>query len=878
MADGKGGLILGAVVVMGVAAGAAVFLSDREPAADIAAPVGGAEAETARADYLDPELRTRVEAFKAALAEGPTTVENHAERVETFWRWMNAAGAAGMPVNPSMSTTVYIARRPNFPDGYAPDYVQQILSGVDLMGAELAWREEKAGRLGTLTTPTPGPFVADSHATISQVYTVGAEPVETGGGLLFTPYIYIGAVDFQTEDPTADNYMTVTSSNPDVKFKLEAIPLTGIMSGQITGPAVPRPFFRITEGRLVEGDTLTFTLGDTSGGSKGYLVPNFQNTGLRLKVWVAHGPDAPAIVLPELQFPVIGRAEVVGVRGFAPSVLKAGECADISVRSEDRYRNRSSAGTPAYNLLVNGEPLAELAPGGANVQTTEICLSTPGVHRITIEGANGVTGEVNPILVEEDPETRIFWGETHGHSGFAEGNGTPEGYYAFARDDARLDFAMLSEHDIWMDDGEWEAMRKASAAFNEEGRFIAYLGWEWTQDPAFGGHHNVMFRTREGRARVPVQEAPTLLPLYERLKAENDPDDVIIIPHAHATGDYKTNDPDLERWIEIASNHGTYEWFGKAYLGEGHRVGFLAGSDSHTEHPGLRILRRDRVLSDYPGGLAGIYAQDRTTDGIFDGIRNRAGYATNGPKIVMKTRVNDVLAGVEAPLAPQTRIEGMVAGTAPIESISLVKNGRDVETLDFAAGSGPVDGEATVQLALYSDTDPKAHLRGSRWSRVWNGKVIVEGARLVRFEAPRHENVFTEQVRADGDNPNALEIYLRTNGAVKDILLTLADITPEARVRVVGRTGSGYGSQLDGASDLDHVLALPADGAERVRVGVSDRWTEDFIGLRYVTPVTERDRAFAFTDASPKAGDHYYVRVVQRDAGLAWSTPIWLTE
>ena len=47
---------------------------------------------------------------------------------------------------------------------------------------------------------------------------------------------------------------------------------------------------------------------------------------------------------------------------------------------------------------------------------------------------------------------RVYWGETHAHSGYSEGMGSIDRFYTWGRDDARLDFAGLSEHDVWLDD------------------------------------------------------------------------------------------------------------------------------------------------------------------------------------------------------------------------------------------------------------------------------------------------------------------------------------------------------------------------------------------------------------------------------------------
>ena len=35
---------------------------------------------------------------------------------------------------------------------------------------------------------------------------------------------------------------------------------------------------------------------------------------------------------------------------------------------------------------------------------------------------------------------------------------------------------------------------------------------------------------------------------------------------------------------------------------------------------------------------------------------------------------------------------------------------------------------------------------------------------------------------------------------------------------------------------------------------------------------------FEFTDASPRAGENwYYLRIMQEDGNIAWSSPIWIT-
>ena len=60
----------------------------------------------------------------------------------------------------------------------------------------------------------------------------------------------------------------------------------------------------------------------------------------------------------------------------------------------------------------------------------------------------GLEAEVNPIVIRR-ARRRLVWGDLHGHSGVSDGTGTPEDYYAYARDVARLDVAVLTDHDHW---------------------------------------------------------------------------------------------------------------------------------------------------------------------------------------------------------------------------------------------------------------------------------------------------------------------------------------------------------------------------------------------------------------------------------------------
>lgn len=839
-------------------------------------PIAAATTAPARAE-LTEEVRARVDALTSAVAATPTSKENFRERADLVWQWANAFALAGNELHPSLPAVIAVTAHDGFLDGPVTPTMEQMFASIDAFIADLVFREANPDALGPLVPDTTGPFIADSYATISQTYTVGAAPVEPGGGFLFTPYVYTGLVSFQTSDPSADDYLAISSSNPDARFEVTSYPVSGIMSDRITGPAIPRPFFRLTEGTLQPGDTVTVTLGETSQGSNGYKIPNFQNTGLRMRVWVFLNEETGPLPLPETPFPIVGKA-VQQVSVVVPSIVAAGEPFAVSVRNEDEYRNRATGEMPGYQVFIEDEAWRGIPAGGPAISVLEgAVIEEPGIYRLSVRSEDGtMSATSNPVLVESQPDRRLYWGETHGHSGYAEGNGTVDGYYTFAREDARLDFAMLSEHDLWMDDYEWEQLRQGAIRHNDPGAFVAFLGYEWTQAPALGGHHNVMFRTPEGRTRGDIQRAPRPNLLYDLLRAEHDTRDVLIIPHAHAPGDHTFNDPEMELFVEITSNHGVFEWFGRRYLNEGHRVGFLGSSDDHVEHPGLRILRTDLPQSDYYGGLAGVYAAEKTPDSIFDALHERAGYATTGERIILEARVNGTPMGGEIVARGPVEISGQAIGTAPIEFITLVRGGRDVATLDYTRSPAGEPATQRVSVRLFSDSDPRQPRVNARWSRIWRGTLEVRGARIAGFEAPRLENVFTEYLRRQAGSDTTLEMFLRTHGTTQEILLELEGAGPDTEIVLDTNSIYAYSAVQIGdavATATTFRLGDLAEGA--VKVPAMEAPFTDHVSARLAPGDLPLQRSFSFRDTA-EPGSSFYIRVEQADGHSAWTSPVFV--
>lgn len=821
-------------------------------------------------DYLDPELRARVEALKADAAQVPSNRANAEARARTLWRWINAYALSGryVPVNATAAVSRVLAY---------PDRANRI-AGLDATIAELGILDAHLDALGSLVADT-GPFEASTYATIRQTYTVGAKDVEPGGGFIVARHFMAGFGPFQTEDETADNYVAISSSKASVRFSRSGLAVSGMHGGFRS--ATDALVFRVTSGRLTLGDTVTITYGDTAAGGRGLLMPNFSSDRMPLPLYVDFdGSDRP-ISLPIQPIVVVG-GEVAGVHGFAPSVVATGEAFTLAVRAQDRFYNRATGPVPGWRVLVNGEPFADIPAGGNLVELPGIRFDAPGVYRFEIVSLDGaISGVANPVLVEDSPARRIYWGDTHGHSGFAEGIGTPERFMTWARDDARLDYVTHSEHDIWMDDFEWNVLKDNVRRYTSDD-FVAFLGYEWTIQNVQGGHHNVLFRTPDDRRRIPAQEFGTLSRLYQGLRTHHDPHDVVVIPHAHQAGDYRMNDPDLEPLIEIMSQHGTFEWFGRMYLDHGHQVGFIAASDNHLSRPGYSAPRPGGLSQ--RGGLGAVRADARTRDALFDAMRNRATYATTGDRIILDVAVNDAGMGTRIPFVENRRIAGRVVGTAPIANVAVIKNGTEIWRRDYVTdtvGRNSAGGEFMLTFDSPSvPFHPGDNPRGWRW---WWGTIDVDGATVTAARGMDFAN--TDARSLDLTDGASIAFRTHTRGGASSIALTLADVRRPATLTLRLREGPEFGG---GPPRLRRHREVPAAevvlslrGLRETEDGMIKRTLDfdgyaDTVSLRRVVTEGAMDVSFEVEDQGQRHGDYYYVRVTQANDAVAWSSPVWV--
>jgi len=324
------------------------------------------------------------------------------------------------------------------------------------------------------------------------------------------------------------------------------------------------------------------------------------------------------------------------------------------------------------------------------------------VVRVRVRGPDGLETETNPMLVSADAPS-ILWADLHGHSRNSDGTGTADDYYAYARDVAGLDVAVLTDHDHWgipFLDGEpevWEKLQDVAARHHEPGVFVTLVGFEWTSW-VFGHRHVLHFDERAALRSSLDDATDTPEKLWASLRGER----ALTFAHHSAGLPVATDwsippDPELEPVTEIASVHGSSEArdtptpvrggidgnFVRDVLARGIRLGFVGSGDSHDGHPGLT------QLASGTGGLAALVDAEPTREGILAALRARRCYATNGPRIVLGTSIGGQLMGSSLSAGVEHRLELRVVAPGELEAVELV-------TEDGVVTRTPVDGRAAA--------------------------------------------------------------------------------------------------------------------------------------------------------------------------------------
>lgn len=694
---------------------------------------------------------------------------------------------------------------------------------------------------GTASIEPTGGILAGSYQTVTITYTVGALGMDDGSTLKIASHQISDAGPPQFTNPAADNY-TAVRTDGDATISASFDP-----KGHV------RPWKHaikvdVKQGSLEEGDRIIVTLGETSGGSRGYQVQTFCGDNLRFRVLADLVRTGEFVELPDILSVELLPGAASSLTAVVPSTADPGKPVSLSVRAEDYWGNVATECDAKLTIqadnALNAPEEVELTDG---IGTVTISAPNPGTYRISVADSDSDLSATSNALVCQNGDTDLYWGDIHGQSGETVGSGTIQEYFTFARDAAFLDFASHAANDFQITDEFWETIQETIHTFNDPGTFVTFLCYEWSANTPNGGDHNVYFRGdtaeihRSSNWQVATGDSrhDGTYPIEELYDAYEDRDDVLIIPHQGGRpATLETFDPELTPFVEIASVWGVFEWFGQDALELGYHVGFVGGSDDHTGRPGTGPPD-NTGKHNVTGGLMAAPLPSLTREALWDAFKNRRGYATTGARIYVQTTIGDDGMGDTVKATNPVEMTVDIRGTAPVQSVDLFRGSDLLESLE------PSPGDEYVELR-WSGAQSKA--RDKLVS--WDGCLTVEGAEIKAIEEFGFDH--PEQGVTDRTS-TSLEWQAATTGNYQGVRLALSSNDAEITVETEPIT-----TTFDVAD---------ARGGRRFEGGELRKQLE----INLIGKSTDADVTTTFELPQPGA---YYVRVRQTDGELAWSSPI----
>ncbi len=398
---------------------------------------------------------------------------------------------------------------------------------------------------------------------------------------------------------------------------------------------------------------------------------------------------------------------------LSPSFVTKNKRFDITVRFEDAFGNLTNSAPEGTLIDLSYEHLREnlswklFVPETGFVVLPNLYFNEPGIYRICLKDSTGKVNFISsPIKCFAEAPAHLSWGLLHGESDRIDSIEDMEGCLRQLRDEKGLSFfassPFTSESEISND--QWKALSQSLADFSEEDRFLTLPGMQYLGKPGEEGLRQFLYiKDHKPILRPDDPKTNSLVKIYKN----HNPREFLSIPSftsSSACGfDFEMFHPDFERVVEIYNSWGSSECSKKEgnpfpimgtisatsdgliqrALQKNCRFGFVAGGlDDRGVYEGLFGSKQ----VEYSPGLTAVFLEKQTREGLLDALYRRACYATTGSRIILGFHIAGAVMGSELNLvekkglAVNRHISGYVAGTCPIRSIELLRNGTILHT------------------------------------------------------------------------------------------------------------------------------------------------------------------------------------------------------
>jgi len=421
---------------------------------------------------------------------------------------------------------------------------------------------------------------------------------------------------------------------------------------------------------------------------------------------------------PEIFSIDVRGSQLDNLRVIAPSLVNKNDRFDVVVRFEDCYGNLTSNAPEGTLIEFSYEQLREtlswklFVPETGFINLPNLYFNEPGIYRIRL--TNTKTKQVfysSPIkCVESETSQGIYWGVFHGESERYDASLQIESCLRYFRDDLAYHFYASSSFETEEETPQdiWKNISLQIAEFNEEDRFITYLGSQWfNNDPSEGLRQLVFTKDNKPLPRKKEAKSTSLKKIYK----SHTPKELIGIPSfTMAKGFHYTFadfNPEYEPVVEIYNAWGcsectkaegnlkpitaggkqgveeTAEGSIRKALNFGHRFGFVAGGlDDRGVFSGFYSSNQVQ----YTPGLTAIIASSQSRDSLIQALRDRSCYATTGARIIMNLDIAGLPMGcilstkAKPGLVYNRYIRGSVIGTSKLSRVEILRNGSVIKT------------------------------------------------------------------------------------------------------------------------------------------------------------------------------------------------------
>ena len=409
---------------------------------------------------------------------------------------------------------------------------------------------------------------------------------------------------------------------------------------------------------------------------------------------------------------------------IAPSLIGKNDRFDVIVRFEDRYGNLTSRCPEDTMIELSYIQLREnlnwklFVPETGFLSLPNLYFNKPDIYNFELKNLNTNDLYISPPMkCIEVIKDKIFWGNLHGESLRYNSLDDIESCLRYFRDDQSLDFfaSSLPESDESAANSIWKLIANHIAEFNEEDRFITFLGFQWYNNSSNEGIRHVLY-AKDNKPILKSKESKSnsILKVYHNFN----PKDLISTPSFSMAKGYSTNlletNPEFERVVEIYNAWGSSECLEKegnprpitstsrkgikeakegsirSALNHNIRVGFVAGG-LDDRSPYEELFDSDQVQ--YTPGITAILSPNQSREAFFTALYNRHCYATTGEKIILVFNIANIQMGSEISIQKKPgvkfnrHIHGSVAGTDEIKEFTIFRNGTTFHQEKKQAGS-----------------------------------------------------------------------------------------------------------------------------------------------------------------------------------------------